>query len=276
VAFDKASLIVNAESKSTHDKVHHNVIVKTSLIILFQHCALVNNFGTTDETKLKLKQMGCISLKEKIEHKLNERNSQTDAFTDVDVPTESKRPKRVEKNEELDEEPQPSLIETVSMEKDSVESEGRLVKPSDQVLSGKNPAAAMLDFIPSKALKGMEDIVEEEEYYEKYTKITDVFIDKIPERKLDFPSHLDAFFFPSSVISKFPPPSKTIVGTYDYFCMDLASLLPVLALNIQPQEEILDVCAAPGTICTQILLSLKILFTLNSRNKRIHACFILD
>lgn len=28
--------------------------------------------------------------------------------------------------------------------------------------------------------------------------------------------------------------------------MDAASLLPVLALNIQPTESVLDMCAAPG------------------------------
>lgn len=32
----------------------------------------------------------------------------------------------------------------------------------------------------------------------------------------------------------------------DYFLMDAASLLPVLALNLQPTESVLDLCAAPG------------------------------
>ena len=36
------------------------------------------------------------------------------------------------------------------------------------------------------------------------------------------------------------------VGCYDYYCMDLASLLPVIMLDVQPGNTVLDTCAAPG------------------------------
>lgn len=32
----------------------------------------------------------------------------------------------------------------------------------------------------------------------------------------------------------------------DYYLMDAASLLPVLALGLQPDDTVLDLCAAPG------------------------------
>ena len=32
----------------------------------------------------------------------------------------------------------------------------------------------------------------------------------------------------------------------DYYCLDGASILPVLALNIQKDDTILDLCASPG------------------------------
>lgn len=32
----------------------------------------------------------------------------------------------------------------------------------------------------------------------------------------------------------------------DYYLMDAASLLPVLALGLQPGDTVLDLCAAPG------------------------------
>ena len=35
-------------------------------------------------------------------------------------------------------------------------------------------------------------------------------------------------------------------GCYDYYCMDLASLLPVIMLDVQPGNNVLDTCAAPG------------------------------
>lgn len=36
------------------------------------------------------------------------------------------------------------------------------------------------------------------------------------------------------------------LGLLDYYLMDAASLLPVLALNVQPGDFVLDLCAAPG------------------------------
>ncbi|NXU49293.1 NSUN4 methyltransferase, partial [Turnix velox] len=36
------------------------------------------------------------------------------------------------------------------------------------------------------------------------------------------------------------------LGLLDYYLMDAASLLPVLALDVQPGDTVLDLCAAPG------------------------------
>ena len=32
----------------------------------------------------------------------------------------------------------------------------------------------------------------------------------------------------------------------DYYCMDASSILPVLAMDIQQNDHILDLCASPG------------------------------
>lgn len=32
----------------------------------------------------------------------------------------------------------------------------------------------------------------------------------------------------------------------DYYLLDAASILPVLALSLQPEDNVLDLCAAPG------------------------------
>jgi 16S rRNA C967 or C1407 C5-methylase (RsmB/RsmF family) len=43
----------------------------------------------------------------------------------------------------------------------------------------------------------------------------------------------------------------------DYYLLDGASLLPVLALNVNPGDRVLDMCAAPGG---KSLLMLQTLF----------------
>ena len=32
----------------------------------------------------------------------------------------------------------------------------------------------------------------------------------------------------------------------DYYCMDAASVLPIIALDLKEEENVLDLCAAPG------------------------------
>ena len=40
--------------------------------------------------------------------------------------------------------------------------------------------------------------------------------------------------------------SKISDGPFNYFCLDAASLLPVLMLDLKSGEHLLDICAGPG------------------------------
>ena len=42
----------------------------------------------------------------------------------------------------------------------------------------------------------------------------------------------------------------------DYYVMNASSLLPVIALNLQPGDKVLDLCAAPGGKSLAILLTM--------------------
>lgn len=52
--------------------------------------------------------------------------------------------------------------------------------------------------------------------------------------------------FASSKQSKLPPSPQNGSKLLYYYAMDLASLYPVLALDPQPSDTVLDMCAAPG------------------------------
>ncbi|XP_012667921.1 5-methylcytosine rRNA methyltransferase NSUN4 [Otolemur garnettii] len=58
--------------------------------------------------------------------------------------------------------------------------------------------------------------------------------------------NLHCFTFAKGDISRFPPARLGNLGVMDYYLMDAASLLPVLALGLQPGDTVLDLCAAPG------------------------------
>ena len=46
--------------------------------------------------------------------------------------------------------------------------------------------------------------------------------------------------------TKFSSPKRTRNGLLSYYLLDAASVLPVLALDITPDNTVLDMCAAPG------------------------------
>ncbi|CAI5437747.1 unnamed protein product [Caenorhabditis angaria] len=52
--------------------------------------------------------------------------------------------------------------------------------------------------------------------------------------------------FDRSTLLDFPAPMKDDIGVPSYWLLDGGSLLPVLALGIQKDESVLDMCAAPG------------------------------
>ncbi|KAM6172085.1 5-cytosine rRNA methyltransferase NSUN4 [Erethizon dorsatum] len=58
--------------------------------------------------------------------------------------------------------------------------------------------------------------------------------------------NLRCFTFARGDVSRFPPARLGNLGVMDYYLMDAASLLPVLALGLHPGDTVLDLCAAPG------------------------------
>ncbi|OQV16238.1 5-methylcytosine rRNA methyltransferase NSUN4 [Hypsibius exemplaris] len=62
----------------------------------------------------------------------------------------------------------------------------------------------------------------------------------------EVPQFLKVYAFPRGDISRFPRPQRDLSGFGDYYLMDGASLLPVLALGLKLGDRVLDMCAAPG------------------------------
>uniref|UniRef100_A0A8R1IEA6 NOL1/NOP2/Sun domain family member 4 n=1 Tax=Caenorhabditis japonica TaxID=281687 RepID=A0A8R1IEA6_CAEJA len=71
---------------------------------------------------------------------------------------------------------------------------------------------------------------------------------RIPKREhfLYYPQSLRIRAFDRAVLLDFPAPMKDEVGVPSYWLLDGGSLLPVLALGLQKDDSLLDMCAAPG------------------------------
>jgi 16S rRNA C967 or C1407 C5-methylase (RsmB/RsmF family) len=60
------------------------------------------------------------------------------------------------------------------------------------------------------------------------------------------PLVVNGLSFEHDVRESFPPPEATHHGYMNYYLLDAASILPIEALNPQPGEKVVDLCAAPG------------------------------
>jgi len=215
-------------------------------------CALVNNFALPEETGAMLGELGCFSLRRRVADVMDQA-SQTDRNGDEDKPTgiEGVRSKAKQlAGEALDKDPDEKQEPSPSMALDDAARE-RYIGADERILGRRSQAAAMHSYMPSKGLAGMEDFVEDSQYYlandDQYDEEEGrCRIRVIEDVSIRYPRQLEAFTFPSSVFELFPQPRRTVVGTRDYFCMDLASLLPVVALGLRPGETLLDTCAGPG------------------------------
>lgn len=170
--------------------------------------------------------------------------------------------------------------------------------PSKSAIIGSNDqASAMYDFIPTTTLKGVpEEFIDESDFYQRYESVNDdgAPVDIVPEKHLMFPNHLEAYgnlfsslvwhfcneyilllVFPPSLLNRFPPPGRCVhknTSILEYNCIDLALLLPVIALNLRPGERVLDLCsgATDGEIAMaamQTLLPSQVLCNEHSKDK---------
>jgi len=214
-----------------------------------KYCAVVNNFGETEETVEKLENLGCVDVT-KTFNQINkqrlakvaqyEENISKSGLSDTQVELID-HDEQILKSSEYDDEDEETRSQ-FSLRSDKAMD--RYIDPEEKVIG--DMSSSMYDFVPTSSLKGMEDFVEETDYYNYYK--TDAR-DSVPVqvwRTLNMPQHLRVFVFPRNVMDMFPPPRAGLSQNLNYYCMDGGSIFPVLALDLRPGQDVLDMCSAPG------------------------------
>uniref|UniRef100_F6RHT5 5-cytosine rRNA methyltransferase NSUN4 n=1 Tax=Monodelphis domestica TaxID=13616 RepID=F6RHT5_MONDO len=82
-------------------------------------------------------------------------------------------------------------------------------------------------------------------------------LETLPSPRAPWPysPNLHCYTFTRGDISRFHPARVSSLGLLDYYLMDASSLLPVLALGVQPGDTVLDLCAGPGGKTLALLLT---------------------
>ncbi|XP_064488847.1 5-methylcytosine rRNA methyltransferase NSUN4-like [Ornithodoros turicata] len=202
--------------------------IRIALLSPHKYVAVVNSFlRKSDEILSNLKGMGALNLASLYERTLasspqpaHNEETKLDLVKPDDVPVEE--------------------TGDVSM----FDNTSRVLHPtSESTVSGGNP---LLSFVPSSKMVYQEEVINESDYYNFYKPKSDMAVAMKSWNGFEFPQHLKAVVFGRGDISAFPAPKKTNGGLYEYYLMDGASILPVLALDLQKGESVGDFCAAPG------------------------------
>lgn len=215
--------------------------IRYALLTKNKYVALINNYSDSMETKSELEKIGAINMRVlfnleneyiKKELKQNKRiKALENIWKNEDVISTQ--------NTTIDEPETPKFSLEESLKTAEIDS-SRIIDSSDS-----SSASLLYEFVPTTSIKGMDDYVPESQHYQYYdTSHLDNQIER--EYTLNFPPNLDIYSYEHSNYTPLRPPKMGSTGVLNYYLMDGGSVLPILALDIQPGQRILDMCAAPG------------------------------
>ena len=223
--------------------------MRLGLLSRQKYCAVVNNFGDSEATCDQLTELGCINVTQEV--RVRQAQQEARGPTEAQRALEAAKVTTTEGDSVTAAEEEVNTIEETKVDPaiyslDPSQARKRFIDPNERIL-GNDESIAMYDYIPTSSLKGMEDFVEESDYYKYYEKLEEKSHAIELCHVINFPKHVNVFTFPRGVLDWFPPPRPgQFGGPTNYYCMDAGSLLPVLALDLQPGHAVLDMCAGPG------------------------------
>ncbi|XP_063244298.1 5-methylcytosine rRNA methyltransferase NSUN4 [Bacillus rossius redtenbacheri] len=256
--------------------------IRLALLSPHKYCALVNNFGDTEDILKHFQNQGALNVRSlfeleddriKEDRRLKMRQKEMGIIHRLDQETESMLLKTVQEEANRDDsgdavvesspDPEPALEDIVSETSEShplslsailskaefdVE---RLIDPSVGL-----SASTLHEFVPATKLKGLEEMIPESDHYRYYSKDADFPVKSVKEHILPFPPYLQVLAYERGNITSFPSPRRASTGVFNYYLLVGCSLLPVLALGLGPGDRVLDMCAAPGGKSLAVLQTL--------------------
>lgn len=243
-----------------------------------KYVAVVNNFSDTEKIRSNLELLGALNLrsvynvqKENVDFFKSKREAKY-GKSDDDIQNSMETETSLDRMSELQAANYPNLLEaeTDSDKTDSdKKNENIPIKlqsidaslndiniDNTRIVDSSLNLSMLHEYVPTSKLKGLDDWVLESDHYKFYTKADDFKVSVENEHVLPFPEHLHVYTFERDNYTRFPNPKKGSTGVLDYYLFDGGSILPVLALDIQLGDIVLDMCAAPGGKALTILQTL--------------------
>ncbi|XP_060076246.1 5-methylcytosine rRNA methyltransferase NSUN4-like [Ylistrum balloti] len=204
--------------------------IRISLLTTQKYCALINNYGDVEGAVDKLSQLGACDILQDAAEVLQSADSPYVKGDDIfSFTRESSKSPESEIDEEDDE------SDTTPTEEEQLLTLLRYEKNT-----------SLDNFVPVKRVYTERQLNEQEDLVKSTYQPSGVPINIIHEGSVQIPQNLGVYAFRKGDTSDYPSPAGINDGRLEYFLMDGASILPVIALDLQPSDNVLDLCSAPG------------------------------
>lgn len=217
--------------------------IRKALLGKQKHVAVLNNYSDTEPTIKFLLAKGALNMRTLFDL---EKGHLQDEYT------KNKRQRDLQRiwESEKEETTNPDIKSVEKQEKSSFSLSHSLDNAqidSSRIIDGHNSTSILYEFVPATKIKGREHFIPENEgtnIYQDSNQIENFMA--VEEDTISFPEHLNIFCFEEANGTIFANPRRGSTQVLNYYLMDGASVLPVLALDLQPGSRMLDICSAPG------------------------------
>ncbi|XP_039275582.1 5-methylcytosine rRNA methyltransferase NSUN4-like [Nilaparvata lugens] len=250
--------------------------IRVALLSPQKYCAVVNNFADAEETSSMFENIGAFNMRKIIDkerEKLLRRRSTSKRRSSSKVraldlkldqlaeqkqmeelrslyPENSTPGQLISSNEEQNHREDTAIPSLSSSDEEQHPREDSLdwTRQIDGSEEGgaSLDSSALYDYMPATRLRGTEEWVSEADHYRYYEHLSAVPTQVVREDQLRFPAHLNVYAYEMGNVTEFQPAGKGRTNVLNYYLMNASSLLPVLALDLNPGDTLLDMCAAPG------------------------------
>lgn len=254
--------------------------IRLGLLSPKKHCAILNSFVDTEKLESDLvEEQGAINLaryykkhqqsytrwmlRQQIINNKKSRKRELIA-KDANVSLDSIDPETIEVSDVSDSELRGGQTTDgsdggFSSAEDLVEmfSDRRMDSDEKYFINKASTQLSLNDFVPATELIRQEELSSDLTYYNSFDPNLKLDIEFLDEPSLEFNSELKIYLFPRGSWNYFETPTeKTKDNLLTHYLLDGASVLPVLALDIQMGDICADYCAAPGGKSLAALMSL--------------------
>ncbi|KAJ8315741.1 hypothetical protein KUTeg_007891 [Tegillarca granosa] len=203
-------------------------LLRISLLSPKKYCAVVNNFASNDKVVKNLSDLGAFDIIKNASKKF-QQNYDKEFLSKSD------------NNIAILDDGFDNIDEKSILKEESPEMSDDYLPPIEEKNTG------LYDFVPVKKTYTNKEKFQMEEIQSSVYRSSDFEVQTVKSLIHSWPyDNLKVFTYDPGNIESFASPKKGENGLYEYYLMDAASILPVIALDLEVNDRVLDLCSAPG------------------------------